>query len=131
MKKKIILKNVKIIDPNSSYNDQSKDILINNGMIENIANKIQDESATIIQQKDLHVCPGLFDMNVDFGEPGFEHKETLMSGCNAAQQGGFTGVGLIPNCYPARDNNSSIEYCINKTEDHLVDVFPMGTVTKK
>ena len=130
MKKKIIIKNVKIIDPNSSNNNQSKDILINNGMIEKIGNKIQDESATIIQHKGLHVCPGLFDMNVDFGEPGYEHKETLISGCNAAQHGGFTGIGLVPNCTPERDNNSAIEFSINKTEDHLVDVFPMGTVTK-
>ncbi len=130
MKKKIIIKNVKIIDPNSSFNGQSKDILINNGMIEKIANKVQDDSATVIQHKGLHICPGLFDMNVDFGEPGYEYKETLLSGCNAAQHGGFTGIGLIPNCSPARDNNSAIEFCINKTEGHLVDVFPMGAVTQ-
>ncbi len=130
MKKKIIIKNVKIIDPNSSYNNQTKDILINNGMVEKIGAKIQDESASIIEQKGLHVCPGLFDMNVDFGEPGYEHKETLISGCDAAKQGGFTGIGLVPNCIPSRDNNSAIEYCINRTDGHLVDVFPMGTVTQ-
>ena len=131
MKKKIIIKKAKIIDPNSPFNGQLKDVLINNGMIEKVAKNISDDGATVIEQKGLHICPGLFDMNVDFSEPGYEHKETLISGCNAAQSGGFTAIGLIPNAHPPRDNNSAVEYCINKTADHLVDVYPMGTVSQE
>jgi dihydroorotase len=131
MKTTILLKSVTIIDPNSPFNKQVKDILIENGMIVNVANNIKAPStALIIKEEGLHVCPGLFDLLVDFGEPGFEHKETLETGCNAAMHGGFTGVGLSPNSEPPRDNKSAVEFCINKSAEHLVDLFPMGTISK-
>lgn len=131
MKTTILLKKATIIDPNSPFNKQVKDILIENGMIVNVANNIKAAStALIIKEEGLHVCPGLFDLLVDFGEPGFEHKETLETGCNAAMHGGFTGVGLSPNSEPPRDNKSAVEFCINKSAEHLVDLFPMGTISK-
>jgi dihydroorotase len=99
-------------------------------MVEKIGANLTSDNALVVQEKGLHVCPGLFDMNVDFSEPGNEHKETLLTGCNAAMHGGFTGVSLDANSLPARDNNSSIEFCIHKTKEHLVDVHPMGSITK-
>lgn len=131
MKTTIVLKKVTIIDPNSPFNKQTKDLLIENGMIVNVDSNIKAPSdAFIIEEKGLHVCPGLFDLIVDFGEPGFEHKETLETGCNAAMHGGFTGVGLSPNSEPPIDNKSAVEFCINKTANHLVDLFPIGAISK-
>ena len=131
MKTAIFLKKVTIIDPNSPFNKQTKDLLIENGMVVKVANDIKPPAgALIIEEDGLHICPGLFDLLVDFGEPGFEYKETLETGCNAAMQGGFTGVGLSPNSIPPRDNKSAIEFCINKTAKHLVDLHPIGTISK-
>ena len=131
MSKSILLKNVTIIDPNSAFNKKKKDVLIENGIIAKISGKITPTKSThIVEEKDLHICPGLFDLLVNFGEPGYEHKETLASGCNAAMHGGFTGVGLSTETDPARDNKSAIEFCVNATENHLVDLHPYGTITK-
>jgi dihydroorotase len=128
--KNILIKRAKIIDPNSKFNNKIKDILIVDGIIHKIADKISDKNVKLIEEDNLHICPGLFDMNVNFPEPGYEDRETLESGCNAAMAGGFTGVALIPDSLPERDNKSSIEYIINNTESNLVDVFPYGTVSK-
>jgi len=128
--KNILIKRAKIIDPNSKFNNKIKDILIVDGIIHKIADKISDKNVNLIEEDNLHICPVLFDMNVNFPEPGYEDRETLESGCNAAMAGGFTGVGLIPDSFPERDNKSSIEYIINNTESYLVDVFPYGTVSK-
>ena len=131
MGKSILLKNVTIIDPNSPFNKKKKDVLIENGIISKIADKVSDSKSDLtINENGLHICPGLFDLLVNFGEPGYEYKETLDSGCNAAMHGGFTGVGLSTNTNPARDNKTAIEFCINSTEQHLVDVHPFGTITK-
>mgnify|MGYP001175813000 CR=1 FL=1 len=131
MGKSILLKNVTIIDPNSPFNKKKKDVLIENGIISKIADKLSDSKSDLtITENGLHICPGLFDLLVNFGEPGCEYKETLNSGCNAAMHGGFTGVGLSTNTNPARDNKTAIEFCINSTDQHLVDVHPFGTITK-
>jgi len=127
---KTLIKRAKIIDPNSKFNNKIKDILVVDGIIHKIADKISDNDAEIIEQDNLHICPGLFDMNVNFPEPGYEDRETLESGCNAAMAGGFTGVGLVPDSFPETDNKSSVEYILNNTKDYLVDVFPYGTISK-
>ena len=76
----ILIKNVKIIDPNSEFNNSKKDILLKNGIIERVEDTIENNNFEIIQEDNLHVCPGLFDFSVDFPEPGNEQKETLVSG---------------------------------------------------
>ena len=132
MKSAVLLKKATIIDPNSPFNKEMKDVLIEKGMIVSIKNEIKPSSnAVVIEEEGLHICPGLFDLMVDFSEPGNEHKETLISGCNASMHGGFTGVGLVSNQEPARDNKSAIEFCINKTAEHLVEVHPYGSVSKE
>jgi dihydroorotase len=49
------------------------------------------------------VCPGFIDMQVHFREPGFEYKEDLKSGTNAALKGGFVSVATMPNTAPVLD----------------------------
>ena len=44
--------------------------------------------------------PGMFDAHVHFREPGFEAKETIASGTEAAINGGITGVVMMPNTSP-------------------------------
>ena len=53
----ILIKNAIIIDPNSNYKNLKKDILIVDGIIDNIENIKADNE--IIKSDDLHVCPGL------------------------------------------------------------------------
>ena len=128
---KVLLKQVCIIDPNSSHNGKILDVLIINGFINKINKSISiEEDTTIIDQKGLYISPGLFDFSVDFGEPGDEHRETLKSGCEAAIYGGFTGFGLNPTDTPPRDNKSAISFCKNFTNSLPVDAFPYGCISK-
>ncbi|MDV6238965.1 dihydroorotase [Trueperella bernardiae] len=77
------------------------------------------------------VLPGLFDMHVHFREPGQEHKEDILTGSRAAARGGFTGVATMANTTPVVDNGKLIERQIERGEEvGLVDIFPIGAVTK-
>ena len=127
----LLIKNVNVIDPNSEYNNSKKDILLKNGLIKKIEDNIEVNNSEIVQEDNLHVCPGLFDFSVDFPEPGNEQRETLESGLFSSKSGGFTGVGLQPTYQPARDKKSEILFCKNTTKDFGIDVVPFGAISKE
>jgi dihydroorotase len=127
----ILIKKAKIIDPNSSFNNQVKDILIQNGEVVKIDNLISDSNATIIESTDLHISPGFFDIGTHIGDPGFENREDIESALKASAAGGFTGIAILPNNQPTTDNKSSIEYIKNKAQNNIVDIFTLGCITPK
>jgi dihydroorotase len=127
----ILIKNAKVIDPNSPHNGKTFDILIENGNIVQINKDIKaDKSVKIIEHNNLHLSPGWFDMQANFCDPGYEYKEDLQSGMRAAAQGGFTGVCVMPATNPPLHTKSQIEYVINSCKNNLVDVFPAGCLTQ-
>lgn len=127
---KVLIRSARIIDSNSPFNKQQKDILIDKGVIVKIANKIiADKSTKVIEDKNLHVSPGWMDLRVDFAEPGHEYKEGILSGLDAAAYGGFTSVVVMPSTSPAIDNRSSVEFLKNRTAGHVVNLLPAGTVS--
>ena len=94
---KILLKQAKIMDSSSNFNNEQKDILIENGQIVEIKDQIkEDKKYTIIKSADLHVSKGWIDLKAHFCDPGHEYKETLASGLEKAAKGGFTHVGILP-----------------------------------
>lgn len=127
----ILIKSVKIIDPNSKYHNKIMDVFIKNKKIEKIAKSIPNGNKKIYSKRNLHLSPGWFDLHANFGEPGYEQKETLASGTNAALRGGFTGVMVMPNNIPNIDNKSMIQFIQNATKGKIVDVIPAGNITKK
>tara|TARA_B100001142_G_C14336343_1_gene656053 strand:+ start:29 stop:1294 length:1266 start_codon:yes stop_codon:yes gene_type:complete len=127
----ILIKSVKIIDPNSKYHNKIMDVFIKNKKIEKIAKSIPNGNEKIYSKRNLHLSPGWFDLHANFGEPGYEQKETLASGTNAALRGGFTGVMVMPNNIPNIDNKSMIQFIQNATKGKIVDVIPAGNITKK
>jgi dihydroorotase len=127
----ILLRSVKIIDPNSSHNGKTVDILIDDGIILEIGKEVEAPTANeIIEGEDLRVSTGWVDMYATFGDPGREHKEDIESGLNAAAQGGFTKVAVSPEAEPAMDNKSAIEYLLTRASGHVVDTLPLGGITK-
>ena len=132
----LYIKSARIIDPNSKYHNQIMDIYIENDTIKNIAKNIKiplkkSKEYEVFSAKNLHVSPGWFDLHVNFGDPGFEYRETLITGTNAAAYGGYTGVLIMPNTKPFIDNIGLINYIKNKTNGNVVDVFPAGNITNK
>jgi dihydroorotase len=64
----ILIKQAKIVDPNSSFNTQVKDILIQNGLIVKIEDSISESNTTIVEATDLHISPGFFDIGTHIGD---------------------------------------------------------------
>lgn len=128
---KIVLSKVRIINPYQNF-DEKKDLLIENGKIEKIGNLDKNDlsDAEIFDFEGKICSPGLFDMHVHLREPGREDTETILTGSNAAAAGGFTGIACMPNTKPAIDSAEVVNFIKKKSEKHLVDVFPIGAVSK-
>jgi dihydroorotase len=130
---KVHLKHGRLIDPLSGK-DETLDLLIVDGKFEKIGKGIPSDNAThVIDLKNKLVVPGLIDMHVHLREPGFEHKETIETGCSSAARGGFTAVCCMPNTNPAIDDESVVRYVHEKAKsvcNGIVDVYPIAAATK-
>ena len=127
-----LLKSATIINPSSAYHQQQKDILIIDGIITKIADKITpNDKDTVVALKNLHVSMGWFDTNVSFGEPGFEERETIKNGLNVAAKSGFTAVAINANTNPVIDNKSAVEFLINKSSGFATKLYPIGALTQE
>jgi dihydroorotase len=126
----ILIKQATIVDSKSLFHNKTVDILIEKGVITQIKNKIAPtKNSKIIEIKDLFVSAGWIDMQVNFCDPGYEHKETLQTGLSAASKGGFTGVCVMSGTNPPLHNKAQIEYIKSRSLNNIVDVFPIGTVS--
>lgn len=127
---KVLIKQATIVSPPSPFNGHTKDILIDNGIIVSIGANINAEGAKVIEQGGLHASIGWMDIFSHFCDPGFEYRETLETGANAAAAGGFTDVMALPNTNPAVHNKSQVEYIVQKAKLLPVNIHPIGAVTK-
>ncbi|HUX59810.1 MAG TPA: dihydroorotase [Ignavibacteriaceae bacterium] len=128
---KVILKNVSLFHPAQKIDEKGIDILLTDGVISKIG-KIKAEEisgAKIFDLTNKHIVPGFFDMHVHLREPGREDEETVITGCNAAANGGFTGIACMPNTEPAIDSAEIVTFIKEKSKDHLVDVEVIGAAT--
>ena len=124
----LLLKKVTILSPTSKYHLKKKDILIKNGLIEKIADSINEKVKTVIDEKNVYVSIGFMDLFADFCEPGYEHNDTIATGMKVSLAGGFTDVCLLPNTNPIIQNRSTIESIKSKSD--LVNLHPLGAVSK-
>lgn len=127
---KILIKQARIVDPSSPFNGQTQDIFIENGIIAKIGNNLSIKADDEIKVPGIHVSPGWMDIFANFADPGYEFKETLETGAQAAAAGGYTDVMIIPNTNPVLQSKSNIEYIIQKNKSLPVNVFPIGAITK-
>jgi len=108
-----------------------KDIRIQDGEIAEITEEISAaDGEEIFDANGAFISGGWMDMHVHFREPGFEHKETVETGCRSAAFGGFTEVACMPNTKPATHTRDVVEFIKKKAEKEAVDVHPIGCVTK-
>jgi dihydroorotase len=124
----LLLKKVTILSPTSKHHLKKKDILIKNGIIEKIADAINEKVKDVIDEKNLYVSVGFMDLFADFCEPGFEHNETIATGMKAALVGGFTDICLIPNTNPIIQNRTTVESI--KSKSTIVNLHPLGAISK-
>ena len=127
---KLLIKKARIVDPNSPFNGQIIDIFIDDGIISQLGNELALQADKEINIDGLHVSPGWMDVFANFGDPGYEFKETLETGTAAAAAGGYTDVMVIPNTNPCIHNKSNIEYIVQKSKSLSVTIHPIGAITK-
>lgn len=127
----ILVRKALIVDPQSPLHNSVSDIFIKDGIIATIAENITVNADVVIAEKDLMLSPGWVDLFSNFNDPGFEHRETLETGANAAAAGGFTQVFVVPNTNPVIDSKGQVEYIVQKSKELPVTISPLGAVTKK
>jgi len=120
---KILVRQATVADPDSPFNGQVTDILINDRRISKIAAHISESADEVIEAGGLTVSPGWVDIFSHFNDPGFEYKETL-------ETGGFTQVFVLPNTQPIVDNKSQVEYISQRSKSLPVTIHPLGAITK-
>ena len=127
-----LLKGGTVLDPKKKRLEK-KDILIKDKIIAEINQAINyeiDECITI-DCEGLYVSPGIVDMRVNLGEPGFEHKETIKSACQAAASGGITTMICMPNTSPVIDHPAIIQSIQRKAREvALSKVYCTGSITR-
>ncbi len=127
MNRSILFKNVRIVDAET---DTVGDVLVKDGVIAEVGNVSEAADRVIEGNGKLVVMPSLFDMHVHFRDPGFTHKEDVLTGCAAALAGGVSGVVCMPNTKPPIDSRETVDYIVSKAEPTGVSVYPAGCVTK-
>ena len=128
--RKLIIRNGRVIDPAGGL-DAVRDVLVEDGRIAAVQEKIHVTGAEKFDATGLIVAPGFIDMHVHLREPGFEYAETIESGSRAAAAGGFTSICCMPNTSPVNDNATVTSYIRERAERHaVINVFPIGAITK-
>ncbi|GIV34366.1 MAG: dihydroorotase [Chitinophagales bacterium] len=127
----LFIRSARILDPTSSYHLQTRDIVIEKGVITRIGSRLHNTYGyREITSPGLCVSPGWVDLFAFLGDPGYEHKEDLFTGIAAAASGGFTTVCCMPNTRPPLHSKTEVEYVINKCRNTVVEVKPIGAVSR-
>lgn len=127
-----LIRGGRVLDP-AGGRDGTFDLLIENGIISRIEKSISSHpsGAELIDAKGLLVVPGLIDIHTHLREPGYEYKETILTGSQAAAAGGFTTVACMANTDPPNDNSSVTEFILERAEEAgLINIYPVGAVSK-
>lgn len=125
----ILILEAKILDPQSPFHRKKANILIKNGVIAYIGNN-KPKADKSINAKGLMLTPGWLDLQANFCDPGYEHKEDLITGRNVAMAGGFTEVAVLPNTSPVIQTKNDIEYIKRDNASSLVQLWPIAAVSK-
>lgn len=128
----VLIKKAKIIHPTSPHHGEQVDILITDGIIESIGTHLEAKTpaAKTIEFENLCISPGLIDVGVQIGDPGFEHREDLRSAGKASIAGGYTALAVYPNTHPTIQSKSEVLYLKNNTQLQLVDFHPIGALSQ-
>ena len=134
MKKQYFL-NADIVDPKNNINENGGLIIDEKGKIEAIGKKVNKNNIPsrekITDLKGKHIFPGIVDMRVFVGEPGYEYKENFRTLSNAALCGGVTSVVTMPNTDPIIDNVSIVDFLKRRGRDKSkINIFPSASLTK-
>ena len=134
MKEKYLV-NARIVDPKNQIDEIGGLIIDSKGLIKAVGKKVSNgnlpSSAEKIDVKKQVLIPGIVDMRVFVGEPGYEYKENFRTLSGAALSGGVTSVVSMPNTSPVIDNVSMVDFLKRRGRDKSkINIFPAASLTK-
>lgn len=125
----LLIKNGYMIDPRTGR-EGNLDILVDGDRISRIGEGLEcPEGTQVLDAEGMIVGPGLVDVHVHFREPGFTHKEDILTGGAAAAKGGFTSVVMMGNTKPSIDNVSTLQEVLEKGKQTGIHVLSCANVT--
>jgi len=127
----LTIQNGRVIDPASGIDDL-RDLAIDKGFVAKLSAPGKcGKARRTIDAKGKIVCPGLIDLHVHCREPGHEDEETIATASAAAVAGGFTTICAMPNTHPPVDDETAVQYVIQRAaRANLARVLPVGCITK-
>ena len=128
----VLIRRARLIDP-SNRRDFVGDILVSEGQIAAAQPAIEGhlDGCMVIEAAGMVSCPGFIDLHAHLREPGYEYKETIATGAQAAARGGFTTLCCMPNTDPPIDSESVVEFVLNRARDAgPLRILPFGCVTR-
>ena len=134
MKEKYFI-NARIIDPSQNLDEIGGLIVDEKGKIKSVGKNVKKGNipakAEKIDLKGKVLMPGIVDMKVFIGEPGFEYKENFRTLSSAALSGGVTSVVSMPNTSPVIDNVSMVDFIVRRGRDKAgINIYPSATLTR-
>ena len=131
MQSNLLIQNARIASENSP-DLTTADVLLSGGIIQQIGRGLTvPQDARVLDARGRILMPGMFDAHVHLREPGFESKETINTGTEAAINGGVTGVVMMPNTQPAIDSATVVRQVFEIAKRTArIPVFTSGCVTK-
>lgn len=125
--------NARLIDPATGM-DEPGGLLVEDGLIVDFGPHLRrnaPEGFAVYDCQGNILCPGLIDMQVFAGEPGYEHRETLKTSSRAAAAGGVTTIIVMPDTDPVIDQVALVDYIQRRARDNaIVHVHTMAAMTK-
>jgi len=122
-----------IIDPGQGI-DETGSLLITDNKISRLEvgeTPLPQPECDVLYAQGLIVCPGFFDLHCHLRQPGFENKETIATGTQAAARGGFTTICCMPNTNPPLDNKATVDYVkLKAATEGIVRVLPIGCISR-
>ncbi|WP_337186116.1 dihydroorotase [Phenylobacterium sp.] len=134
MSRPLAITNARVVDPASGY-DGPGAVIVAEGVVADVLRQPTPAGLTtdaeVVDAGGALLIPGLVDIRVKTGEPGFEPKETLKSAAQAAAAGGVTTVVLQPDTHPVMDEPAVVDFVLRRARDiELINVYPAGAATK-
>ncbi|SFA75093.1 MULTISPECIES: dihydroorotase [unclassified Bacillus (in: firmicutes)] len=127
---KTLIKNAKWLTKTGEW--QNGEILVEDGKIAELAERVYEEVQETIDAKNLLIAPGFVDLHVHLREPGGEKKETILTGTLAAAKGGFTTIAAMPNTRPVPDTKEQLDWLQSRIKATAnVRVLPYASITTR
>lgn len=125
----MLIRNAYCYDPYRNK-ESVTDILIKGTTIKAVGQGLDADGEEVIDATGLFLCPGFTDVHSHFRDPGFTHKEDIITGSRAAARGGYTHIVLMANTNPATDNTDTLKYVLEKGRTTGIHIDSCASISK-